>query len=228
VIVATGTSQVPYTPPFASALDSSILQVHSSAYRNAQQFAPRSVLVVGAGNSGAEISIELAKAGRKVWLAGRDVGRLPANGPLGKVFGGYPLWWVVGHVLNVNTPIGRRLRASELHRGAPLGRATRAEIAQSGVELAQRVSSVQDGKPQLEDGRVVPVEGVIWATGFRPDYRWLHLPIFDELGYPCHSRGIVQAAPGLYFIGLFFQTALSSSLLGGVGADAAYIAERIS
>lgn len=228
VIVATGPFQTPYTPAFANELDPAILQLHSSAYHNAQQIPAQSVLVVGAGNSGAEIALELVKTGKKVCLAGRDVGRIPANGPLGKFLGGHPIWWFMGHVLTVNTPIGRKVRSGESHHGTPLGRATRQEIAASGVELAPRMSGIHAGKPQLEDGRVLPVEGVIWATGFHPDYRWINLPIFDEHGYPRHSQGIIQGAPGLYFIGLFFQRALNSSLLGGVGADAAYIAGQVA
>jgi putative flavoprotein involved in K+ transport len=224
VIVATGAFQVPYTPAFASDLDPAIFQLHSSAYCNPEQVQAKSVLVVGAGNSGAEIALELVRTGKQVWLAGRDVGRIPANGPLGKVFGGRPIWWFMSHVLTVKTPIGRKVRASEFGRGTPLGRAQRQELAAAGIELVPRVSGVQAGKPQLDDGRVLPAEGVIWATGFRPDYRWIDLPIFDERGAPRHERGVVAAAPGLYFVGLFFQTALSSSLLGGVGADAAYIA----
>ena len=227
VIIATGPFQVPYTPAFANELESSILQFHSSAYCNAQDFPVHSVLVVGAGNSGAEIALELARAGKQVWLAGRDVGRIPANGPLGKFLGGRPIWWFMNHVLTVNTPIGRKVKASEGHQRTPLGRATRGEIAEAGVELVPRVSGVESGKPQLEDGRGLPVEGVVWATGFHPDYHWINLPIFDGYGSPKHSRGIVQDAPGLYFLGLMFQSALSSSLLGGVGADAAYIARRI-
>jgi putative flavoprotein involved in K+ transport len=228
VIVATGPFQSPYIPAFSRDLDPSILQLHSSAYCNPEQFPARNILVVGAGNSGAEIALELARAGRKVWLAGRDVGRIPANGPLGKAFDGKLIWWVMGNILNVNTPIGRKVRAGELHRGTPLGRATREEITLAGVELMPRVSGVQSGKPQLEDGHTLPVDGIVWATGFRPDYGWLHLPIFDEQGYPKHWRGVVKEAPGLYFIGLLFQTALNSSLLGGVGTDAAYIANQIS
>jgi putative flavoprotein involved in K+ transport len=72
------------------------------------------------------------------------------------------------------------------------------------------------------------VEGVIWATGFRPDYHWIELPIFDADGYPHHQRGVVKEAPGLYFAGLPFQTALSSALLGGVGADAEYIVGQLT
>jgi putative flavoprotein involved in K+ transport len=228
VVVATGPFQSPHIPEFGSQLDPVIQQLHTSVYCNPEQIQGQSVLVVGAGNSGAEISIELADAGKRVWLSGRDVGRIPANGPLGKVFGGRPIWWFMSHVLTVNTPIGRKVRAGELHRGTPLGRLQRQDIAASGVELAPRLSGIQAGNPQLEDGRILQVGSVVWATGFRPNYQWINLPIFDETGYPRHWRGVVPDAPGLYFVGLLFQTALSSSLLGGVGTDAAYITQQIA
>lgn len=228
VVVATGPFQSSYIPAFGSQLDPAIQQLHTSVYRNPEQIQGQSVLVVGAGNSGAEISLELVHAGKRVWLAGRDVGRIPANGPLGKVFGGRLIWWFMSQVLTVNTPIGRKVRAGELHHGTPLGRLQRQDIAASGVKLSPRVSGVRAGQPQLEDGRTLQVDSVVWATGFRPDYQWIELPIFDEIGFPRHWRGVVQDAPGLFFIGLQFQTALSSSLLGGVGTDAAYITQQIA
>lgn len=228
VVVATGPFQTPHTPSFADQLNSSIVQIHSSDYCNPQSLPVQSILVVGAGNSGAEISLELVKSGRKVWLAGRDVGRIPAHGPLGKAFDGKLIWWIMSNVLSVKTPIGRKMRSADLHHGTPLGRATRQDLSQAGVELVPRVSGIQAGQPQLEDGRILAVDGVLWATGFRPDYRWIDLPIFNEKGYPRHWRGVVKEAPGLYFVGLLFQTALNSPLLGGVGADAAYIAGEIA
>jgi putative flavoprotein involved in K+ transport len=227
VVVATGPFQVPTLPPSAGELDPSILQIHSSAYVDPDRFPAKSVLVVGAGNSGAEIALELAASGRQVWLAGRDVGRIPANGPLGRFLGGRPVWWAMNHVLTVNTPIGRKIKAKEGHHGTPLGRLTRQALAESGISLAPRLAGVRSGRPLLQDGRLLSVDGVIWATGFRPDYGWIKLPIFDQHGEPKHQRGVVREYPGLYFVGLMFQTALSSSLLGGVGRDAAYIADRI-
>lgn len=223
VVVATGPFQKPSVPAFSQGLDPAIFQMHSSEYRNPKQVPAQKVLVVGAGNSGAEIALDLVRAGKQVWLAGRDVGRIPANGPLGKFMGGYPMWWAMSNVLTVNTPIGRRVRAEERGHGTPLGRVTRQEIAAAGVELAPRVSGVASGKPSLEGERALHVEGVVWATGFRPDYGWIDLPVLDERGYPRHKQGVVRGAQGLYFIGLFFQRALNSSLLGGVGQDAAYI-----
>ncbi len=228
VIIATGPYQASYSPSFSKELDPEILQLHSSAYINPKQLPVNSVLVVGSGNSGAEIALELSKVGKQVWLAGRDVGRVPSNSRLGKLFDGRPLWWFLTHVLTTNTPMGRKMQASLSHHGAPLGRICRDDIARAGVIFTPRMSGVHTGKPQLMDGRILPAEGVIWATGFQPDYSWIKLPILDEYGYPEHSRGIVQNAVGLYFIGLPFQTGLNSSLLGGVGKDAAYIAAQVA
>jgi putative flavoprotein involved in K+ transport len=228
VIVATSPFQSPSIPAFSSELEPSIYQLHSSAYCNPQQVPSHKVLVVGAGNSGADISLELVETGRKVWLAGRNVGRIPTNAAVGRAFDGRLAWWIMSHVLNVSTPVGKKMRSQGLQHGAPLGHVTREEIAEAGVELTPCVAGVQSGRPKLEDGRIPDVDGVIWATGFHPDYSWLHLPIFDEQGHPRHWRGVVKDAPGLYFIGLLFQSALTSSLLGGVGADAAFIARQIS
>ncbi len=227
VIVATGPYQVPHVPSFARELDPSILQIHSSSYCNPSQIPAQSVLVVGAGNSGAEIALDLVKAGKRVRLAGRDVGKLPVNSVIGKIFGGRLFWFIVNRVLSVETPIGRKMRERISHHGVPLGHAHRERLAQAGIELVPRMAAVRSGQPQLEDRRVLPVKAVIWATGFQPDFSWINLPIFDENGYPRHVHGTVPEAPGLYFVGLLFQRALSSALLGGVGADAAYIVEQL-
>jgi len=228
VIVAAGPYQSPYTPSFASELDPSILQLHSSAYHNPGQIPAQSILVVGAGNSGAEIALDLSRAGKRVWLAGRDVGKIPVNSGIGRAFGGRLFWLVASKVMSVDTPIGRRLKRNALIHGVALGRARRPEIASAGVILTPRMFGIQSGKPKMEDNRILSADGIIWATGFRPNYGWINLPIFDEQGYPRHSRGVVQEEPGLYFVGLVFQRALSSSLLGGVGADAAYISSQIA
>jgi putative flavoprotein involved in K+ transport len=95
------------------------------------------------------------------------------------------------------------------------------------VERVPRVADARDGRPRLEDGRVLDVAAVVWATGFRPDYRWITLPVLDPQGRPVHRRGAAPAVPGLYFLGLPFQYSLSSSLLGGVDADAVWIADHM-
>jgi len=226
VIIATGAFHEPYIPPIAYGLSERIFQMHSVEYRKPSDIPAKYVLVVGAGNSGAEIALELAKNGKKTWLAGRNVGRIPAD-KLGKFFDGKPYLWFIHNVLTIDTPLGRRMKANVLHHGNPLIRTKREEVAEAGVKFLPRLRHSEHEIPYTEDGRAVAADAIIWATGFRPRYQWIDLPIFDETGYPRHNRGVVPDAPGLYFVGLHFQTGLTSSLLGGVGADAKYITEQI-
>jgi putative flavoprotein involved in K+ transport len=120
------------------------------------------------------------------------------------------------------------MKANVLTHGNPLVRIPREEVAGAGVEFTSRLAGTRDGKVQTEDGRALPAQGIIWATGFRPDYTWINLPVFDDSGRPRHERGVVPEAPGLYFVGLHFQTGLTSSLMGGVGEDARYIVRQIN
>ena len=165
-------------------------------------------------------------SGKKVWMAGRDVGSIPAD-KFGRVLGGKPYWWFLNHVMTVKTPIGRKMKSVVLTHGNPLIRTQRQDVANAGVQLVSRISEVRNGKPVSEDGALLPVDAVIWSTGFKPAFEWIHLPIFDDYGYPRHQQGVVPEAPGLYFVGLHFQSGLASSLLGGVGTDAKYVVDRI-
>jgi putative flavoprotein involved in K+ transport len=97
-----------------------------------------------------------------------------------------------------------------------------------GVRRVPRVVGARDGLPVLDDGRVLEVANVIWCTGFRQDFRWIDLPVFGPDGLPVHDRGIVRSEPGLYFMGLIFQYAVTSDVLPGVGRDAKYIARHIA
>jgi len=226
VIIATGAFRTPYVPRLAKKFSTKIVQMHSTMYTKPADVPVSKALVVGAGNSGAEIALELAKAGKKVWLAGRDVGSIPAD-KLGRYFGGRPYWWFMRHAMTIDTPLGKRMKSTVFKHGSPLIRTQREHVAQAGVELLPRLIDSDDEIPHAENGRVIAAEGVIWATGFRPDYGWIQLPIFDKAGYPVHERGVVTSAPGLYFLGLHFQTGLTSALLGGVGQDAKFITGQI-
>ena len=230
VVVATGAYQTPRIPSFADDLDSSIVQLHSSDYRGPEQLADGRTLVVGAGNSGAEIAMEVSRD-HATWLSGRDTGQEPTKaGSLADRWLLVPLmWFAASHVLAVSNPIGRRVRDSFLDppRGIPLGRVRRKDIVAAGIERVPRTVGVRGGIPRLEDGNVLDVRNVIWCTGFVADYGWIDLPVFGDYGLPRHERGVVVSAPGLYFMGLLFQRTLSSVLVGGVGRDAHYIAKQI-
>lgn len=225
VVVATGFLTAPHVPEFASALDPSIAHVHSGAYRSPDGLPGRSVLLVGAGNSGVEIGLELAHAGRTVTLAGRTT-FLPR--PL-QAGGGRLFFPFARRAMTLATPLGRRMRdRMGAHGSAPVIRVRAADLDRAGVQRAGRVDGVREGRPVLADGRVLDVDAVVWCTGFRPAFDWIRLPVFGPGGLPRHDRGLVPAAPGLSFVGLPFQTGFLSPLVGGVGADAGEIVSGIA
>jgi len=222
VIVATGAFQQPRIPAVATRLSSEIHQLHSSQYHNPFSLDAGSVLVVGAGNSGAQIALELAKH-RKVWLAGRDTGHLPRR-LFGRDF--FDWAWPLMRHASLDTRIGRRMRARARAGGDALIGIPERELRDAGVVRVGRLDAERGGLPVCGTEVLEPAT-IIWCTGFRPDYSWVELPVFDEDGYPRHSRGVVAEAPGLFFLGLRFQYRLNSSLIGGVGEDAAFIAGRV-
>jgi putative flavoprotein involved in K+ transport len=233
VVVAMASHHAPRVPAFAHELDPRIVQLHSKQYRHPSQLRAGPVLVVGVGNSGAEIALDVVNE-HPTWLAGKETGQVPfriESAPARFVF--LPLVFrFVGHrVLTVRTPIGRRMRPKLLSHGAPLVRVRPRDIAAAGVERVPRVVGARDGLPLLSDDRVLEPGSVIWATGFRPDFSWIHLPVFgeeDEPIEPLHHRGIVAAEPGLYFVGLFFLYAMSSGFLPGVARDAEHVVKDIA
>ena len=227
VVVATGAQRVPRVPEFAAELDPGIVQLHSVDYRNPSQLREGNVLLVGAGNSGADIALEVARD-HETWLAGRDTGHVPVNidGPGGRVF---PIVrFVFHHVLTVKTPWGRRARAQVMTHGDPLVRVKPKNLLAAGVRRVPRVAGVQDGRPVLDDGSVLDVANVIWCTGFRYDFSRIRLPVLDADGVPQHDRGIARNEPDLCFVGLIFQYSMSSEFLPGIGRDHKYVAEHIA
>ena len=229
VIIAMGKCQSPRVPSFATELSHEIRQLHSIEYRNPSQLLPGGVLIVGAGNSGAEIAKDVV-GNHATWVSGRDVGQIPfrVSSPLGlNVLAPLVLRFVFHRVLTIKTPMGRRMRPSALTEGGPLIRVKRKELDALGVQRVGRTAGVQGGKPVLEDGRVLDVANVIWCTGFHAALSWIDLPVHGELE-PLHKRGVARDEPGLYFVGLEFQYSMSSEMIHGVGRDAKYIAARVS
>ena len=229
VVIATGGYQTPNIPEWASELDPEILQIHSLDYRNPSQFQPGPVLVVGASHSGADIAVEAVQHHRTL-LVGRDTGQIPikTNGRL-VPFITPVIWFAVNHVMSVNTPMGRKAKRKFRAHGFPLEHPTRSDIAAAGVErITVRATGVCDGKPILDDGHVLDVRSVVWCTGFKGDYSWIEGLTYGDDGYPEEDRGVATGAPGIYFVGLRFQRSGASSLLGGVGRDAAHIARAVA
>lgn len=229
VVVAMSSLQTPRVPACATDLDPGMVSLHSSEYRNPAQLQEGDVLVVGVGNSGAEISVDVAPTHR-TWLAGRESGHLPFR--LDGWFGQHIATRVIAptflHVLNTDTSIGRKAQPKMQSTPDPLMRERPKEFRRLGIKRIPRITEVRDGKPVAEDGTVLDVTNVIWCTGYRMDLAdWIDLPVFDDRGMPRQNRGVVPDQPGLYFVGQEFMYAKASGQIPGVSRDARYVAEAI-
>jgi putative flavoprotein involved in K+ transport len=228
VVIATGAHSSPRIPAFSKELRPEIGQLHSGDYRRPSQLRDGGVLVVGAGNSGAEIAFEVVR-GHPCWLSGRDPGHVPVN--IDRFVARNILarlrFSIGAHVLTLRTPMGRRMAQRVQTRGIPVVRVKPKWLLAAGVERVPRTVGTRDGLPLLKDGRFLEVANVIWCTGSGQDLSWVRLPIFQEDGRPRHDRGVVLDEPGLYFIGLTFQFAVVSDILAGLARDARYVAKRL-
>ncbi|MFJ9536853.1 flavin-containing monooxygenase [Streptomyces sp. NPDC101225] len=227
VVIAAGYDRLPKTPEYAGRLAPDIRQVHAVDYRNPDQLQDGPALVVGAGNSGADIALELARTHR-VLLSGPHPGQLPwhidrrPSRVLAPV-----LFFLFRRVFTVRTPVGRKLRPKVLAHSAPLIRVKSADLTAAGVERVARTTGVRDGRPVLADGTAPDVANVVWCTGFRPNTSWIDLPVFGPDGEPAQQRGVLEGQPGLYFVGRLFQYAMASSMIQGVGRDAEHVVRHL-
>jgi putative flavoprotein involved in K+ transport len=218
VVVATGPTGTPRIPELAGGIDPAVTQVHAAEYRNPGQLPDGPVLVVGAGNSGAEIAVELART-REVWLAGREVGALPVK------LAGLP-YRLLNRFVTSDTRWGRSLARGNSGKGTPLVRLTEDDLTRAGVRRLPRVDTVDGGMPVAGGLRVEPA-AIIWSTGYVRDFSWVDLPVLTDSGDPDHHRGVVRGEPGLYVLGLPFLHSFASSLLMGMERDAHHIAETV-
>lgn len=219
VVIASGPFRQPYVPPFAEAASDGIRQVHSSQYRNPSELKDGPVLVVGAGNSGAQIAVELCRD-REVYLSsGQKLKHVPL-----RLLGKSVFWWFgqlgILHA-GPDSKVGRYVRS----RPDPIfGSELRPLLRQGKIRLRGRVGAIEEDAVLFQDGGApVRVPNIVWATGFRPDYGWIRIP--DALGgggRPVHRMG-ASPVEGLFFLGLPWQRTRGSALIGGVGKDAEYL-----
>jgi len=229
VVVAMANYQKPRRPIFAESLSPCIRQLDAHSYRNPSQLQAGGVLVVGVGNSGADIAIDVAGS-HSTLLSGKESGSIPYRIEtfMARFVFVRIIRFIGHHILSLATPIGRKQRSKFLHRAAPLIRVKPQDFETAGIQRVGRVIGERNGQPLLEDGRTLGVRNVIWCTGFDPGFSWIELPIFDESGDPLHDRGVVAGAPGLYFLGLQFLYSMTSATVHGVGRDAEHIADAIA
>ena len=220
VVVATGPFQVPFVPPPAAKLDASVTQLHSAGYRNPQALPDGPVLVVGGGNSGFQIAEELA-ATRTVDLS--IATRYPM---LPQRLAGRDLFWWLTRLgllrVTVDSRPGRRMSRRDFVIGS-----NRRRLEKAGARLRPRLVDAEGRTVRFADHSLLEdVSVVVWATGYRSDYAWIHIPGVVREGHVVHRRGVTQV-PGLYFLGLSWQHTRGSALLGFVDEDAAYLAGRM-
>jgi putative flavoprotein involved in K+ transport len=284
VVIATGSFQKPAIPGIAAAIPIDIFQVHSSNYRNSEQFPPGAILVVGAGSSGCQITEDLVHSERRVYLSvgrhrrvprryrGRDfswwgstmglwehtVEMLPSpqamNDPLPLLTpanGGHDvdlrrmaadgvtllgrLEAITGSKLIIADDLRKNLADGD-HRFTEYKNTVDNYIRKNGLIVPEETSS-SDGvtdpdevlRPILGlDLQAATISSIIWATGFRYDFDWVKLPIFNDAGEPIHQRG-VTTLPGIYFLGIkwLYKRKSHFMLKAGPAEDAAYIAEHV-
>lgn len=224
VVIATGPFQQPYVPDFAQGLSPEVYQAHTANYKNREQLREGNVLIVGSGNSGAQIAVELAKTHQVHVSAGKAIQFAPQT-----ILGKSLFWWFkkIGlYKMNLDTRIGRRLSK----RGDPvIGTALKDLMRSGAVALHPRTLEASGDRVTFVDRTQLGISNVIWATGYTKDYGWLQgIPqALDDQGNPSHIRGISKA-DGVYFLGLPWQYYRGSSLIGGVAADAKYLLQDIA
>ena len=221
VVVATGPFQTPHVPKLTEKLAADVFQRHAVGYRRPGDVPQGMVLVVGGGNTGFQIAKELSATHDVALSIGSRQKPLPQ-----RVLGRDLFWWLTkARILDktVESRLGRKLST----RDTLIGSSPRELTKHYGVELEPRLVDVDGRRARFDDGSELEVDAVIWATGYRPEYSWIKLPVFDEDGRVRHRRGVTDV-PGLYFLGLTWQHTRGSALIGFVKDDAEFIAERIA
>ena len=221
VVVATGPFQAPYVPTIAARLEPGVWQAHSTGYRRPSDVPEGTVLVVGGGNTGFQIAKELSATRKVVLSVGSKQKPLPQ-----RIAGRDLFWWLTKTGL-IRKTVESRLAQRLAQRDTLIGSSPRKLTRDYGVELKSRATDVDGLIVSFEDGSRLEVDAVIWATGYRPDYYWIRLPVLDSDGRPRHRRGVTDV-PGLNFLGLTWQWTRGSALIGWVKDDAAFLAERIA
>ena len=279
VILAVSLYGEPEIPRAGERLPADIVQMHTAAYRNPAQLPEGAVVVVGSGQSGAQIAEDLHLAGRKVHM-------VTGNAPrCARFYRGRDVvdWlWDVGQyeITVADDGMGKKKHDTNHYlTGRDGGRDIDLRaFALQGMSLYGRLTSVSDGKmlfePNLKsnldnadrvynsinalidrhiarhgidapagapyaplwepdsepaelDLKAEGVTSVIWATGFRSDWSFVGLPIFDGTGYPVHRHG-VTSVPGLYVLGLPWLWTWGSGRFLSVGRDADFVVSHLA
>lgn len=279
VVLATGGYHVPIVPPWASALDPSIMQLESAHYKNSDQLPAGAVLVVGSGQSGAQIAEDLHLEGRTVHVALGDAPRVA------RFYRGKDVMTWLAEMGLYDTPVqtypggvAAREKTNHYVTGRDGGRdidfrqfATEGMALYGLLDGGSRTSLTflptmadslamadsvynsicrdidryleregieapegshyepvwsPDADPLELDLAAAGISSIVWAIGYRADYRWVKVGVFDGAGHPTHTRGITSV-PGLFFLGLPWLHTWGSGRFHGIARDAEHVAAAI-
>ena len=280
VVIASGAYHDAVIPGYAGAIDPAIVQIHSQDYRNAAQLPEGAVLVVGSGQSGAQIVEDLHLEGRKVHLCvgtaprvsrfyrGRDVvdwladmkfydltvDRHPLRDGARDKTNHYVTGRNGGHDLDLRQfakeGVGlhgtlEAIRDEVAHflpdlrenlddadkTNADIKASIDAHIARVGIAAPVEAPYVPVWEPERGntplDLKAAGIAAILWCIGFRPDYRWIDVPVFNGATKPVWDRGVTDA-PGFYFLGLPWLHTWGSGRFSGISRDAAWLAGQIT
>ncbi|WP_261718696.1 NAD(P)/FAD-dependent oxidoreductase [Streptomyces sp. FZ201] len=249
VVVATGYNHTPHLPDWPGREEYTGELLHASAYRNAEPYAGRDVLVVGVGNTGAEIAVDLVEGGAsRVRLAVRTAPHIVRRSTAGwaaQYSGVLVRRLPVGLVDRLSRPLAKvsvpdlsahglprpdtGLYSRVLEGAVPVQDVGLIDAIRAGkVEVVAAVDGFEDGKVALADGTFVEPDAVVAATGYRRGLEGLvgHLDVLDSRGKPlAHGARTPAGAPGLYFTGF---TNPISGMLRELAMDAEKIARAVA
>lgn len=227
IIIATGPFTVPFIPNLPGKLSQSVVQIHSSAYRNSSQLKKGITVVAGAGNSGVQIALEIGKLFPTFLACSKKPKLVPKN-----IFGKSIYWWSeklgILYII-LHSPkesfIGKFLKKHYVN--PVVGKELEEALKKHSIQLRKKVVRLEGKNVIFSDGASLEVKNIIWATGFKNDYSWIRIPdAFNTKGHVIHTNGVSSVA-GLYFLGLEWLSSKVSSELLGVGKDAKYVVDRI-
>lgn len=222
IVIATGPFQKPFIPSLEGSGSTSVLQFHSMEYCSPAQLRKGTTLVVGGGNSGVQIATELSK-NQKVYLSsGHEMVFIPRQILSRSIF-----WWLDLTRLSkvsVDSKVANLLKKTEPVIGLEL----KPLIKSGKVIIKERAISLHNEEVSFNDGSMIKVDNIIWATGFRFDYNWIDIPgVLTSQNKPVHRRGI-SPVRGIYFLGLPWLSRVGSSQINGINYDAKNISDYLN
>ncbi len=220
VVVCSGLADIPIIPSIGQNLNKNILQLHSSEYKNFSQLKAGPVLVVGGGNSGVQIAEELVRENKKVYFSFRGNLRMVKNNPATQ--------WLANNLLPLLVGYKSFLLrlVTKFRKGLVIGTDVKKLLKKENIFSVGIINKATDEYILCANGKLTDVRNVIWATGFKFNFKWVNFDIFNSEGYPIHERG-VTAIPGLFFLGFFLLYWEKETFIGGISRDARYIAQKI-